>query len=168
MTYPNRSPHGLPEEPPSGQTSSYGHSPMSSHVRGHRNSNQPSNTPVRSHTLSSGAYPDEMISQAEEQQSIYRDHSTSGVDYEVEDYHNPNPRKRINPEPLDNPKKRASVAVSILSAQGSSSTQNTRRLTSASAMSAVGASRNATAQSQDAGYVLSSMLSASIKSQESS
>lgn len=58
-----------------------------------------------------------MISQAEEQQSIYRDHSTSGVnDYDVEDYHNPNPRKRINPEPLDNPKKRASVAVSLLSA----------------------------------------------------
>jgi len=117
MTYPNRSPHGLPEDTPPGQTSSYGHSPMSSHVRGHRNSNQPLNTSVRSNTLPSGTYQDEMISQAEEQQSIYRDHSTSGVnDYDVEDYHNPNPRKRINPEPLDNPKKRASVAVSFLSA----------------------------------------------------
>jgi len=119
MTYPNRSPHGLPENPPPGHTSTYGRSPISSHVRGQRisgDSIQPLDTPVRSNTLPSGTYQDEMISQAEEQQSIYRDHSASGMnDYEVEDYHNPNPRKRINPDPLDNPKKRAAVAVSILS-----------------------------------------------------
>ena len=121
MAYPNRSPHALPENTPPGHPGSYRHSPMSSHVRGPRsassNSSQSLNTPVRPNLLPSGTYQDEMIGQAEEQQSIYRDHGISGVnDYEVEDYQTPNPRKRINTEGLDNPKKRAAVAVSFFGA----------------------------------------------------
>ena len=60
---------------------------------------------------SSAPYPDDMMQQAEEQQSIYRDAGTLNQ-YEPEDYHNPNPRKRVNTETSENPKKRAAVAVS--------------------------------------------------------
>ena len=66
-------------------------------------------------------YPDDMsvMRQAEEQQSIYRDPNAPVVhEYEGEDYHNPNPRKRVNPDTNENPKKRAAVAVSNLSHQG--------------------------------------------------
>ena len=70
-----------------------------------------------------------VMRQAEEQQSIYRDPNAPVVhEYDGEDYHNPNPRKRANPDTNENPKKRAAVAVSHRSPQRrySSTIANTR------------------------------------------
>lgn len=94
---------------------------MSSHVRGPRsassNTTPALNTPVRQNTFPAGVYQDDMINPAQEQQSIYGEPVLrAGNEYEGEDYHNPNPRKRVNTEGgLDNPKKRAAVAVRCFS-----------------------------------------------------
>lgn len=55
-----------------------------------------------------------MLSHAQEQQSIYGDpNSLRGMnDYDPDDYQNHNPRKRVNTDGNENPKKRAAVAVS--------------------------------------------------------
>ena len=121
MAYASRSPHALPDNTPPGHPGGYRHSPMSNHVRGPRsassNSTQALNTPVRPNTLSGATYQDDMINPAQEQQSIYGDPVLRSVnDYDGEDYHNPPPRKRVNTDGFDNPKKRAAVAVSHLTA----------------------------------------------------
>lgn len=119
MAFPQRSPR--PEDhAPSVAPATYQHTPLSNHVRPPRStsvqSSQAMNTPPRHQMPPGASYPDDMLRhQAEEQQSIYRDPSAPGLhEYEGEEYHNPNPRKRINTEANENPKKRAAVAVSIV------------------------------------------------------
>ena len=146
---------------------------MSSHVRGPRstssNSSQALNTPVRPNMLSSGSYQDDMISQAQEQQSIYGDPGLRAVnDYEGDDYHNAHPRKRINTDGFDNPKKRAAVAVSCIGATATLPFLPTQWLINDSAMFAAVANPSATARSRDVGYAPSLMPSVYIKSQASS
>lgn len=76
-------------------------------------SGQPMHAPNRQTINPNDNYSDDILRQSEEQQSIYRDPGASGIpDYEVEDYHHPNPRKRHHPDGAENPKKRAAVAVS--------------------------------------------------------
>ena len=125
------------------------------------------NTPPR-HQMPPGApYPDDMIQQAEEQQSIYRDPSAPGLhEYEPDGYHNPNPRKRVNTEASDNPKKRAAVAVSpaILALMHLILVFLFFLLIFDSAMYAVEGSPNATAVNHGVGCVLNSAYHASIRS----